>query len=111
MSEQCHGGDQGWHDVSEAREGIQGPDDIFRPLMNILSWIGCITTFIGVLLVANKNIWCWPMFAISSFFWMIYGMATNQPLLTFTEMILVLSNVYGFVKWMKAASQPTGKDF
>ena len=67
--------------------------------MIILSWIALIVNVIAVLLNVYKLKSSWVVGLLSCFLWSIYAIKTNQNALLIGQLIFMIINIYGYVKW------------
>jgi nicotinamide riboside transporter PnuC len=67
----------------------------------LFSWAGLILGVIGAVLAAHKRNACWIVWLFANASWSIYAVATRQWALLLMEVVFVISNVYGIVKWSK----------
>lgn len=65
----------------------------------ILDGIAAILTAGGLVLSAQKQIACWPVWVLGNVLWIIFAVNTRQwPMLALNVFFLGL-NVWGFIKW------------
>lgn len=65
----------------------------------MVSWIAASLSILGILFNAKKNIWCWPIWLLSNFLWLIVTIQTqNWPQVILWSTFLV-TNIYGWYEW------------
>ncbi len=64
-------------------------------------WIGFILGLLGSILIARKNKYCWYICAASNISWIIYSIITKQLALLLECGVLLLINIYAWLKWNK----------
>lgn len=70
--------------------------------MELLGWIATSISIIGILLNANKNILCWPVWLLSNIAWILYFILVKWDLPSIVLWIVfAIFNVYGWVQWKK----------
>jgi len=67
--------------------------------MIILSWIALIVNVTAVLLSVHKLKSSWVVGLFSCFLWSIYAIQTNQNALFVSQIVFIIINIYGFMKW------------
>ena len=68
----------------------------------MIAWIASSLSLFGIILNAKKNIWCWPVWTFSNFFW-IYHTINVQEWAAFTTWVVFLgANIYGWIQWRKS---------
>lgn len=69
--------------------------------MNI-SYIAAIFSLLGIWFNIKKNVVCWFLFMLSDSLWLTYSITTKQWAMTFTHIVFMMVNFYGFITWSKA---------
>lgn len=64
-----------------------------------MNWIGLLFTTTGIVLNANHFIACWPVWLFGNMFWIIYFAKKKDWAPLVVNIILQLSNIYGWILW------------
>jgi nicotinamide mononucleotide transporter len=70
-----------------------------KPIRVRLDWIALAFSVIGIVLNADRNIWCWPVWLLSNLFWILYSVKTKQKALFTLWAVFSVFNAYGWWKW------------
>jgi nicotinamide riboside transporter PnuC len=67
--------------------------------LEVLGWIACISSIIGLYFNANDKIICWPIWIVGSLIWVLYFsfMGNVQSIILWS--IYIVFNIYGWHKW------------
>tara|TARA_B100001250_G_scaffold248871_1_gene213970 strand:+ start:351 stop:581 length:231 start_codon:yes stop_codon:yes gene_type:complete len=69
--------------------------------IDILGWLGFLLILVGYYLNAQKQIICFPIWAIGNIIYIIYGFILNAfPIMAMSIFVLGM-NVYGYKNWVK----------
>lgn len=75
------------------------------PNYRAIQWVALFLSVVGILLNANKNIVCWPIWIASCVAWILYFRLSekyngySQPGAILLNVIFLLSNIYGWIQW------------
>lgn len=70
--------------------------------LSVLEWSGATFGLLGALLLSlNQGVsrYGWPLFILSNFMWIGFGIATEAWGLVFMQIGFTLTSVNGFVQW------------
>jgi nicotinamide riboside transporter PnuC len=68
--------------------------------IEIIKWVACVFSFLGILLNTQKIIWCWPMWMLGSLLWIIIHYKKDYPQFIVWSLFF-LANIYGWIEWAK----------
>ena len=69
--------------------------------IDILGWLGFLLILVGYYLNAQKQIICFPIWAIGNIIYIIYGFILNAfPIMAMSIFVLGM-NVYGYKNWVR----------
>lgn len=82
--------------------------------LEILQWLGCVTSATGALLLALNNRhsrYGFVLFLIANGFWIVYGIETHAPGLIANQVFFTGTSLVGIYKWIIATpdAQKTAK--
>jgi nicotinamide riboside transporter PnuC len=69
--------------------------------MSILAWVAFVFAVLGAYLAAKKKASCWWVWLVTNILWSIYAYQTKQWPILLTEIVFVVSNIYGIICWKK----------
>lgn len=69
--------------------------------MIYLGYFATLVSLIGIILNAQKNIWCWPVWLISNAGWIVYSVLQNDIPQIILWIAFSAFNVYGWIQWRK----------
>jgi len=81
--------------------------------LDILGHFGYFFMILGMLLLANKNIWGWIIRWIGEATWLSIGINMGMSSIWFWEGVFLVVDIYGFYSWRKfrnLENYPVGKD-
>jgi len=67
-----------------------------------MEWTGAVLGLLGALLLSlNHRVsrYGWPLFLLSNFMWIGFGIATDAWGLVFMQIVFTLTSVNGLVQW------------
>ena len=70
-------------------------------MIEAIGWIASVFTLLSVLLVAQKNILCWPTQLTGNILWFIYAAKTTQVPLMIINVVFMVTSTYGWYRWRK----------
>lgn len=72
----------------------------------ILSWVLASVSIFGMVLNINKNKWCFGVFAVTNFSWLVYFIYIKEYAPAFLQFVFLLSSFWGLWKWHKESITP-----
>jgi nicotinamide riboside transporter PnuC len=72
-----------------------------------MSWVAFLFSLWGVYLVSKKNKWCWVVWLVGNVCWIIYAWSPFQLALIVTQVIYILTNIYGIWEWWLKPNEKT----
>lgn len=66
-----------------------------------LDWIGSILSISGILLNANKHMWCWPVWLLSNVVWLVHTAMIGEWAAFVMWVVFVFGNIYGWYCWIR----------
>ena len=67
----------------------------------MLDWIGSLGIMTGLILSGRKNIYCWPVWIVGNFFWIIFGIQSKILSIIVLNFAFIIVNVIGWRNWRK----------
>lgn len=72
---------------------------------DLLGHTGYLCLMVGILLVARRNIWGWPLRALGEAIWIYVGVLTGLTSPVIWGFLFVAMEAYGFWNWRKTANK------
>jgi len=70
-------------------------------MYEIIGWLATVLILIGYYLNAKKYISSWLLWCLGNLLMMIYSIGINATPQVVLAFILMMLNIYGYVKWKK----------
>lgn len=67
--------------------------------MWIVPWIASLLSVVGIVLNAQKDIRCWPVWLASNAFWIVHTAFVSEWAALVTWLAFVGANAYGWMAW------------
>lgn len=74
-------------------------------------YVAIVLSFIGIVLNAKKNIYCWSFWITSNLAWILYYLSKNEHSSVFFWAVYILFNTYGLVEWSAVKSLNEKKNY
>jgi len=68
---------------------------------NKWDYIGTIFAILGIILNAQKIIWCWPMWLLSNVFFAIHFIPKKEWVFLFLIFVYTILDAWAWVMWLK----------
>lgn len=65
-----------------------------------LDWIAFALTMLAIYFNANKIIWCWPIWLVSSVLWMIHFAPRKERAVMMMNIGFIFFDLYGWYRWL-----------
>ncbi|MBI5733238.1 nicotinamide mononucleotide transporter [Candidatus Jorgensenbacteria bacterium] len=66
-----------------------------------INWLAMTLSIIGILLNANKIIWCWPVWVLSCICWLLHVIPKREWAQILLWAAFLVSNAYGWYQWLQ----------
>jgi nicotinamide mononucleotide transporter len=70
-------------------------------MWEILSYVLTSLSITGLYLNAKKNIWCWPVWLLSSILWAVYFIHQHEIASIIMWIVYSGFNIFGWLEWSK----------
>ncbi len=75
----------------------------------MIDWIATALTIVSVYMMGDKNRWAFIIAVISNILWIIFSVITGQIPLLITNIVLLVMDIRGLIKWSKVSQTEVKK--
>lgn len=68
--------------------------------LKYVGWIATALSITGIFFNALKNIWCWPIWLLSNFFWIYWALKKKEKHQLLLWIVFTFSNLFGWYMWI-----------